>query len=92
MTNFCLKMCIWAKTFDILEKRLGLSQEAFSEQLDLGNRAVSLWEVEKTFPTVSKLILIRKFFDVPLDDLLFKDLSGPKPKKKIEQEDFYQKD
>lgn len=50
-----------------LEKNLG--QVQLAKELDVGKSIISLWEQGKCEPTLSKLIIIAKFFDVSLDYL-----------------------
>lgn len=50
-----------------LEK--GLGQVALAKALDVGKSVISLWELGKCEPTLSKLVAIAKFFDVSIDYL-----------------------
>lgn len=45
----------------------GLGQVALAKELDVGKSVISLWELNKCEPTLSKLIAIAKFFDVSID-------------------------
>lgn len=50
-----------------LEKKMG--QVALSKELHVGKSIISLWETDQCEPTLSKLIMIAKFFDVSIDYL-----------------------
>lgn len=50
-----------------LEKNLGQIQLA--KELDVGKSIISLWEQGKCEPTLSKLIVIAKYFGVSIDYL-----------------------
>lgn len=52
-----------------LRKEKKLSQVALAEKLDVGKSVVSLWELGKCEPTLSKLVAMAKFFDVSTDYL-----------------------
>ena len=49
------------------EKNLG--QVELAKQLDVGKSIISLWEQGKCEPTLSKLIVMAKFFNVSIDYL-----------------------
>ncbi|MBR1971744.1 MAG: helix-turn-helix transcriptional regulator [Clostridia bacterium] len=50
-----------------LEK--GIGQVQLAKELDVGKSIVSLWELGKCEPTLSKLVAIAKYFDVSIDYL-----------------------
>ncbi len=50
-----------------LEK--GIGQIQLAKELDVGKSVISLWELGKCEPTLSKLISIAKFFGVTIDFL-----------------------
>lgn len=50
-----------------LEK--GIGQVQLANELDVGKSIVSLWELGKCEPTLSKLVAIAKYFDVSIDYL-----------------------
>ncbi len=52
-----------------LRKERKLGQIALADALDVGKSVVSLWELGKCEPTLSKLVAIAKFFDVSIDYL-----------------------
>jgi len=51
-------------------KRSGLSQEELGQRLLVSRQTVSLWEMDKTMPTVDNLILLKDVFGVSVDDIL----------------------
>ena len=48
----------------------GLSQEEFAEQLGTTRQSVSRWELDQTYPEISKIVLISKIFSVTTDSIL----------------------
>ena len=50
-----------------LEK--GLGQIALAKELDVGKSVISLWELNKSDPTLTNLIKMAKFFQVSIDYL-----------------------
>lgn len=53
-----------------LRKSKNLSQEAFADIMKVSRQSVSKWELDQTFPEISKLIEIADYFQITLDDLL----------------------
>lgn len=51
-------------------KKIGLSQEELGVRLLLSRQTVSLWEMDKTIPTVDNLIRLKEIFGVTVDDIL----------------------
>lgn len=64
-------------------KKIGLSQEALAEKLDVSRQAVSKWESDGAIPEIDKLIALSKFYDVTVGWLLGveEDASTDKAKK-----------
>ena len=54
-------------------KRIRLSQEELGRQLLVSRQTVSLWEMDKTLPTVDNLLRLKEIFSVSIDDILSKD-------------------
>lgn len=52
-----------------LRTERGLGQIALAAKLDVSKSVISLWELNKSEPTLSNLIKISKFFDVSIDYL-----------------------
>lgn len=51
-------------------KKIGLSQEELGQRMLVSRQTVSLWEMDKTLPTVDNLIRLKEIFSVCIDDLL----------------------
>ncbi len=51
-------------------KKNGLSQEELGQKMLVSRQTVSLWEMDKTLPTVDNLIRLKEIFSVPIDDIL----------------------
>lgn len=60
---------IFCERLKELRKEKGLGQVALAEKLDVGKSVISLWELGKCEPTLSKLVAMAKFFDVSIDYL-----------------------
>lgn len=61
-----------------LRKEAGLSQEEFSELLEVSRQAVSKWERDNGYPETEKIIRMSKLFHVSLDYLLLEEApQGP---------------
>ncbi len=54
-------------------KEMGLSQEELGQKLYVSRQTVSLWEMDKTLPTVDNLIRLKEIFGVSLDDILLEE-------------------
>lgn len=53
----------------MLRQEKGIGQIQLAKELDVGKSIISLWEQDKCEPTLSKLIVISKFFGVSIDYL-----------------------
>lgn len=53
-----------------LRKDKNIGQIEFAKQLGVGKSIISLWERNECEPTISKLIVMAKFFNVSTDFLL----------------------
>lgn len=51
-------------------KKTGLSQEGLGQKMLVSRQTVSLWEMDKTMPTVDNLLLLKEIFSVSVDDIL----------------------
>lgn len=51
-------------------KKIGLSQEELGQKMLVSRQTVSLWEMDKTLPTVDNLIRLKEIFTVSIDDIL----------------------
>lgn len=52
-----------------LRQKRGLGQIQLAKELDVGKSVISLWELGKCEPTLSKLIAMARFFGVSIDYL-----------------------
>ena len=51
-------------------KKVGMSQEELGNRLLLSRQTISLWEMDKTAPTVDNLIRLKEIFGVSVDEIL----------------------
>lgn len=51
-------------------KHSGLSQEELGNKLLISRQTISLWEMDKTVPTVDNLIRLKEIFGVSVDEIL----------------------
>ena len=51
-------------------KKIGLSQEELGSKMLVSRQTVSLWEMDKTLPTVDNLLRLKDIFSVSVDDIL----------------------
>ncbi len=68
-------------------KKIGLSQEELGQKMFVSRQTVSLWEMDKTLPTVDNLIRLKEIFSISIDDILSE--SEPTEKKGIEPKESY---
>ena len=52
-----------------LRQEKGLGQVLLAKELGVGKSIISLWEKDECEPTLSKLILLAKYFEVSIDYL-----------------------
>lgn len=60
---------IFAERFRELRREKGVGQIQLAKELDVGKSIISLWELGKCEPTLSKLISMSKYFGVSIDYL-----------------------
>ncbi len=53
----------------ILRAEKGIGQIQLAKELDVGKSVISLWELDKCEPTLSKLVSMAKYFGVSIDYL-----------------------
>lgn len=68
-------------------KKIGLSQEELGQKMLVSRQTVSLWEMDKTLPTVDNLIRLKEIFSVSIDDILSE--SEPKVENENEPKEAY---
>ncbi len=52
-----------------LRQEKGIGQIQLAIEIDVGKSIISLWELDKCEPTLSKLIALSKYFGVSIDYL-----------------------
>ena len=71
-------------------KKIGLSQEELGQKMLVSRQTVSLWEMDKTLPTVDNLIRLKEIFSVSIDDILSenepKEVNQKEPKEVNQKE------
>ena len=45
-------------------KKIGLSQEELGQKMFVSRQTVSLWEMDKTLPTIDNLIRLKEIFSI----------------------------
>lgn len=68
-------------------KRNGLSQEELGQKILVSRQTVSLWEMDKTLPTVDNLLRLKEVFSVSIDDIL--DTAHPQEDNQIKPKESY---
>ena len=63
----------------LYRKRNGLSQEELGQKLLVSRQTVSLWEMDKTLPTVDNLLRLKEIFSVSVDDILSEEPPREEP-------------
>ena len=51
-------------------KKNGLSQEELGQEMLVSRQTISLWEMDKTLPTVDNLLRLKEIFSISIDDIL----------------------
>lgn len=67
-------MSYFATNLKVLRKEKNLSQPELAEELGVSKGMISFWENEKYEPTATNIIVVAKFFNVSIDDLLLTPL------------------
>lgn len=67
-------MSYFANNLKILRKEKGLSQPELAKKLNVSKGMISFWENEKYEPTASNIIIVAKFFNISIDELLLTQL------------------
>ncbi len=65
-----------------LRKGKNISQDELGGQINVSRQTISKWELDETTPEMEKLILLSKFFNLSIDDLV----KGQKPEPKVEDD------
>lgn len=67
-----------------LRKSHGLSQEELAEKLSVSRQTISKWELGESTPDMEKLVLLSKYFEISLDELVL----GRETNQKQQKESF----
>ena len=65
-----MKNNIFGKKLKDLRIEKGLSQQKLGEYLGFCNQTISFWETGSREPDLDTLVMIARYFDVSLEDLL----------------------
>ena len=68
-----------------LRKKHGMSQDELAKKLLVSRQTISLWEKDKTLPTIDNLIRLKEIFNTSVDEILALEIE-PKPENKQEKE------
>ena len=60
----------FAQIIKMLREEEGLSQKPLAEKLGISQSAIAKWELSKTEPTASVLLLLSDFFEITVGQLL----------------------
>jgi transcriptional regulator with XRE-family HTH domain len=63
-------MNYFAHNLKLLRKEKGLTQPQLAQHLNISKGMVSFWENEVCEPTISNIIVVAKFFNITIDELL----------------------
>lgn len=66
----------FGKNLKYLRKIRKISQQQMADDLKVNRQTIAQYEIGKIKPTFDTLINIRNYFNVNLDDLIFKDLEN----------------
>lgn len=58
-----------------LRKAYGLSQKELSENINITRWNISSWEIKKHVPSVKSIEILSKFFNIPVETLLYTKLN-----------------
>ena len=73
-----------------LRKLKGITQDEFASAVGVSRQSVYKWESGQSYPEVSKLIEIKKLFEISIDDLLddnYEVILPEKKKKRLSRQD-----
>ena len=60
---------VFGERLRALRQERGIGQVRLAKELDVGKSIISLWEIGRCEPTLSKLIAIAQYFQVSIDYL-----------------------
>lgn len=59
-----------AQNIKVNRLKLGLTQKQLAKKVNKTEVAVRMWELGKNEPTLSSLLILKKIFDITLDELV----------------------
>ena len=68
-----MKNNVFGKKLKELRLEKGLSQQKLGEVFGFCNQTISFWEIGSREPDLDTLILIAKYFEVSLEELLYEN-------------------
>ena len=68
-------------------KKLGITQDALAQKLEVSNQAVSKWESDQCCPDISLLPLLADIFSTTIDELFDRKVSSEEPALNVPWED-----
>ena len=66
----------------VLRKIKGVTQDEFASVVGVSRQAVYKWESGQSYPEVEKLLAMKQFFEISIDDLLDNNFEVQLPEKK----------
>lgn len=60
---------VFGERLRALRQEKGIGQVQLAKDLDVGKSIISLWEIGRCEPTLSRLVLIAQYFHVSIDYL-----------------------
>lgn len=60
---------VFGERLRALRQEKGIGQVRLAKELDVGKSIISLWEIGRCEPTLSKLVAIAQYFQVSIDYL-----------------------
>ena len=58
-----------------LRKENGMSQEALAEKINVSRQAISKWELGTASPDTDNIVLLCKYFQVPIEYMLLNEFN-----------------
>lgn len=68
-------MSFGEKLVFLRKMRNQMLQEELAEQMKVSRQTISKWEVDASYPEMSKVIELCKFFSCSMDDLILTDMN-----------------
>ena len=68
------------RTIALYRKKLGITQDALAQRLEVTNQAVSKWESDQCCPDIVLLPRLADLFEITMDQLFGRELTAPQDK------------